>query len=89
MVLSTYERLRIVHRTELLQQTKPVALQHFVDALPVYFDEIEATRPGLREEVAGCRDYVKRLRAYLDSHAEIDYKRIVEGLHRCLASLFS
>ena len=88
MLVTTYERLRITHRTLLQSTLRPAAFRQLVQELPAHLDDIEAQRPGLRDEVAGCRDYVKRLSAYLAGHAEADHTRLLEGLHRCLATLF-
>ncbi|MFD2717777.1 hypothetical protein ACFST9_03560 [Hymenobacter monticola] len=88
MQVTTYERLRITHRTLLQSPLKPAAFQQLVEELPARLDDIAVQRPGLREEVAGCRDYVKRLSAYLAGHADADHARLLEGLHRCLSSLF-
>jgi hypothetical protein len=88
MLVTTYERLRITHRTLLQPPLRPAAFRQLVQELPAHLDDIEAQRPGLRDEVAGCRDYLGRLSAYLASHADPDHARLVEGLHRCLAILF-
>ena len=88
MEVTTYERLRITHRTLLQPPLTPTAFRQLVQELPARLDAIAAQRPGLQDEVAGCRDYVVRLSAYLAGHAEVDHARLVEGLHRCLASLF-
>ncbi|MBF9223021.1 hypothetical protein [Hymenobacter ruricola] len=88
MLLTTYERLRITHRTLLHPPLAPAAFRQLVQELPAHLNDIEAQRPGLQNEVAGCRDYVERLAGYLAGHADVDHVLLVEGLHRCLASLF-
>jgi hypothetical protein len=89
MQISKYERLRMLHRTLIQKPLPEAALHELVQQLPAYFDEIAATRPGLREEVAGCRDYVGRLQAYVAKSGMAEYARIVEGLYGCLSSLFA
>lgn len=88
MLITTYERLRITHRTLLQPLMKSTAFRQLVQELPAHLDDIEAQRPGLHDEVAGCREYVARLGLYLAGHADVDHARLVEGLHQCLASLF-
>lgn len=88
MLVTTYERLRITHRTLLQPPLAPAAFRQLVQELPARLDDIEAQRPGLRNEVANCRDYVVRLGAYIAGHDDVDHVRLVAGLYDCLAALF-
>ena len=88
MSVTSYERLRIAHRTLLQQPPTATALRHLLAELPAHLDGIAATRPALGEVVDASRDYVHRLSAYVATAPCLDEGQVVQGLHRALAPLF-
>jgi uncharacterized protein (DUF2267 family) len=88
MPVTSYERLRIAHRT-LQQPPTASALRHLLAELPAQLDGIATTRPALANEVASSRDVLQRISTYVTSSPHIDEAQVVQGLHRALAPLFA
>jgi hypothetical protein len=86
MALTSYERLRMTHRT-LLRQRFP-SLRQLLTELPDYLDLVVADRPALKDEVDATRQSLDRIAAYLAVAPAVDEQRVAEGLHRALAPLF-
>ena len=89
MPVTSYERLRITHRTLLQQPPTATALRHLLDELPAHLDGIVTTRPALVNEIASSRDLLQRISTYVTTSKHIDEEQVVQGVHRALAPLFS
>ncbi|MBO2009613.1 hypothetical protein [Hymenobacter negativus] len=88
MSVTSYERLRIAHRTLLQHPPTAKALRNLIDELPAHLDGIATTRPALVDVVESSRDYLQRLSNYVATAKHIDEGQVVQGLHRALAPLF-
>lgn len=89
MPVTSYERLRITHRTLLQQPPTATALRHLLAELPAHLDGIANTRPALANEVASSRDLLQRISTYVTTSTHIDEEQVVQGLHRVLSPLFA
>jgi hypothetical protein len=89
MSVTSYERLRMAHRTLLQQPPTATALRHLIDELPAQLEVIASIRPALANEVATSRDYLQRLSNYVATAKFIDEEQVVQGLHRALSPLFA
>ncbi len=89
MSVTSYERLRMQHRTLLQQPPTAKALRHLIEELPEQLAEIAATRPALASEVETSRHYLGRIAGYVATAKVIDEEQVVQGLHRALAPLFA
>lgn len=88
MSVTSYERLRIAHRTLLQQPPTATALRRLLAELPAHLDGIASTRPALVEVVESSRAYLHRLNTYVATAPAVDEGQVVQGLHRALAPLF-
>jgi hypothetical protein len=89
MSVTSYERLRMAHRTLLQHPPTTTALRHLIDELPAQLDFIATTRPALASEVESSRSYLQRIANYVTTSKVIDEEQVVQGLHRALAPLFA
>ena len=89
MSVTSYERLRITHRTLLHQPPTKASLQHLLEELPGHLDSIASTRPALVDEVEASRQYLQRLQAHLAANKPVDEEKVVQSLHNALAPLFA
>lgn len=88
MSLTSYERLRMTHRTLLQRPSSAPSLHQLVAELPTHLDLIVADRPALKEEVETTRHTLGKIATYLATAPAVDEKRVAEGLHRALSPLF-
>jgi hypothetical protein len=88
MSLTSYERLRMTHRTLLQRPSAVPVLQRLLAEIPTHLDFIVADRPALRDEVEASRQYLDRIAAYVATTSAVDEHRVAEGLHRALSPLF-
>jgi DNA-binding TFAR19-related protein (PDSD5 family) len=89
MSVTSYERLRMQHRTLLQHPPTTTALRHLIEELPEQLDNIATTRPALVDEVETSRQYLNRIAGYVATTKVIDEEQVVQGLHRALAPLFA
>jgi hypothetical protein len=89
MPVTSYERLRIAHRTLLQQPPTATALRHLLAELPAHLEGIATTRPALANEIASSRDLLQRISTYVTTSTHIDEAQVVQGLHRVLSPLFA
>ncbi|HEX8504430.1 MAG TPA: hypothetical protein VF630_03605 [Hymenobacter sp.] len=88
MSLTSYERLRMTHRTLLQRPSAAPVLHRLLAELPTHLDHIVADRPALKDEVETTRQYLDRIAAYVATAPAVDQQRVAEGLHRALSPLF-
>lgn len=89
MSLTSYERLRITHRTLLKQPQTEADLRNLLAALPDYLDNIATARPALVDEVDASRQTLQRLQNHVAASKYADPQKVVEYLHEALAPLFA
>jgi hypothetical protein len=89
MSVTSYERLRMTHRTLLQETPTATALRDLLEELPGHLDSIATTRPALADEVEAGRQYLQRLQAHVAASWPVDEHRVAQSLHRVLAPLFA
>ncbi|MBF9239441.1 hypothetical protein I2I05_18760 [Hymenobacter sp. BT683] len=89
MSITSYERLRITHRTLLRQPPSEGALRDLLAELPAHLNDIASIRPALEAEVDYSRQQVQRIQECLTPGRLATTKPLALGLHAALAPLFA
>ena len=90
MPVTSYERLRILHRSLLSKPLSEEALQELLANLPAYLDNIVSIRPALETEVDSSRQQLQHIQGHITRQWPKlnDKEKVAKGLHEALAPLF-
>ncbi|WP_191003625.1 hypothetical protein [Hymenobacter montanus] len=86
--MTSYERLRILHRSLLRQPPSEAALRKLLASLPAYLDNIIRIRPALETEIDYGRQQLQRIQRRIAPGQFANTEAIAQGLHEALAPLF-
>lgn len=89
MSVTSYERLRITHRTLLKNPPTPLALEALLEVLPGYLQEIAVIRPALVDEVDACQQRLRQVHKQLGRKDSVDMGTLIKDLHQTLSPLFA
>ena len=89
MSVTSYERLRILHRTLLRQPPSEDTLRELLTNLPTYLDDIASIRPALGAEVDYSRQQLQQIQERITPRRLASTERVAQVLHGALAPLFA